>query len=56
MGEMADMMIDGTLCEYCGVYLEPGETVYQEGDKKKSRMPKDGTGFGCPVICKNCHK
>lgn len=22
MGEIADMMLDGTLCEGCGVYLE----------------------------------
>ena len=24
MGEMADMMIDGTLCHTCGVYLDTG--------------------------------
>lgn len=22
MGEMAEMMLDGTLCQYCGTYLE----------------------------------
>jgi len=26
MGEIAEMMLDGTLCEGCGVYLD-GETV-----------------------------
>ncbi|MFW5945044.1 MAG: hypothetical protein ACOCTU_07265 [Bacteroidota bacterium] len=26
MGEIADMMLDGTLCECCGVYLDPDET------------------------------
>ena len=25
MGEIADMMLDGTLCECCGVYIETGE-------------------------------
>ena len=24
MGEIADMMLDGTLCQGCGVYLEDG--------------------------------
>jgi hypothetical protein len=24
MGDMADMMLDGTMCEICGVYLEEG--------------------------------
>ena len=22
MGEVAEMMLDGTLCQYCGVYLD----------------------------------
>lgn len=25
MGEIADMMLDGTLCESCGVYMEGSE-------------------------------
>jgi hypothetical protein len=25
MGEIAEMMLDGTLCEQCGVYIEEGE-------------------------------
>lgn len=25
MGEIADMMLDGTMCQYCGVYLHEGE-------------------------------
>lgn len=28
MGEIADSMINGELCEECGVYLEPLEIVY----------------------------
>lgn len=38
MGEIADMMLDGTLCEVCGVYL---------GDD-------DGEGAGHPQRCKAC--
>jgi hypothetical protein len=26
MGEIADMMLDGTLCECCGEYIEDGES------------------------------
>ena len=25
MGEIAEMMLDGTLCEACGMYIEEGE-------------------------------
>lgn len=25
MGEYAEMLLDGTLCEHCGIYLEEGE-------------------------------
>ena len=40
MGDVADMMIDGTLCEGCGVYLE-GEY-------------KDGEPWGFPRLCGDC--
>ena len=39
MGDVADMMIDGTLCEGCGVYLE--------GDD-------DGKAWGFPRLCRDC--
>ena len=28
MGEIADMMLDGTLCEWCGVYIDGEEPGY----------------------------
>jgi predicted nucleic acid-binding Zn ribbon protein len=29
MGEIADMMLDGTLCIMCGVYIGEGDGVYR---------------------------
>jgi len=55
MGEIADAMINGELCHYCGVYLEPNETVYIEGTDKKVKMPINGDAFGSPVVCEDCH-
>lgn len=54
MGEIADSMINGELCALCGVYLEPGETVYIQSTNKKAKMPLDGSAFGCPVVCECC--
>jgi hypothetical protein len=54
MGEIADAMINGELCHYCGVYLEPNEEVYLESDGTKVNMPANGDAFGVPVICKEC--
>ncbi len=38
MGEIADMMLDGTLCECCGVYIDYGDADgfprYCEGCKQ----------------------
>ena len=60
MGEIADKMINGELCEWCGVYLAPEEHIYypkgEESDSYLlSKMPKNGTGFGTPVICADCY-
>lgn len=55
MGEIADSMIDGKACEECGVYLEPGETVYTAAGRIKRKMPKDGKSLGMPVICIDCY-
>lgn len=58
MGEIANKMINGELCQWCGVYLEPEETVYQVDENGENptayEMPADGTGFGVPVICEHC--
>lgn len=54
MGAIADQMINGEICALCGVYLEPGETVYHQHDNSKTKMPKDGSGVGIPVLCADC--
>lgn len=40
MGEIAEMMLDGTMCQQCGEWLNDGD----DGD--------DGEGF--PVSCESC--
>ena len=40
MGDVADMILEGILCEYCGVYIEDGECEL-EAD-------------GYPRLCSNC--
>ncbi len=57
MGEIADEMINGKMCSYCGCYLEPNELVFLQGVKTKNRakMPKDGSGMGAPVVCMGCN-
>lgn len=46
MGDISEMMLDGTLCEYCGCYIEEGEAegyprkctdCQEENSKKKKR-------------------
>ena len=59
MGEISDLMTDGSLCHYCGVYLEPKERVflvyYERKTNPQVRMPDDGSEFGVPVICYDCY-
>lgn len=53
MGEIAEMMLDGTLCEGCGVYL-PGEAL---GIPRRCRDCKRDAGKPPPdsrVACKTC--
>lgn len=42
MGEIADMMLDGTLCQECGVYIDqPGAGVPRScSDCKRDSTPK----------------
>lgn len=44
MGEIADMMIDGTLCVECGVYI-----TEEEHKANGIKMPAD-----YPIRCNNC--
>ena len=60
MGDIADMMLDGTLCEGCGVYL-PGNSQgipRKCHDCKKSERlqpQRDGLSHGM-IRCKKCGK
>ena len=44
MGQIADDMLDGTCCQWCGMYFE---------DKKN---PNELPVHGYPVVCKDCAK
>ena len=39
MGEIADMMLDGTLCEWCGAYLGEGDGFTRRCDGCKKDAP-----------------
>lgn len=54
MGEIADSMINGEVCAECGVYLEPGEKVFDQASGSKMNMPRDGSPMGFAVICSCC--
>lgn len=67
MGELSDMMLDGKLCEWCGAYIEPGETCFQvttlenssgeydNEEYKELKRPEDmRESLGFPVICSDC--
>lgn len=60
MGAIADTLINGEACTECGVHLEPRETVYLPTENGfnfvRDKMPSDGSGYGVPVICKDCYK
>ena len=53
MGDVAELMVNGDICQICGVYLHPSQKVYVYGVKVK--MPENGEGYGVPVTCKDCH-
>jgi hypothetical protein len=46
MGDIADAMLDGTLCEWCGCYVETGgqgfpmlcADCYREADPKQKKV------------------
>lgn len=39
MGDIADMVLEGILCQECGVYIEPKE---------------EGKAYDCPRTCQWC--
>jgi len=49
MGEIAEMMLDGTLCEWCGVYIEgdaPGYPRLCRDCASEKRKDERGKGNG----------
>ena len=59
MGEIADMMLDGTMCQVCGVWLEQDPVGYPvtcggcigEGlapEETPANKPKDPKTVACP--------
>lgn len=53
MGEIAEMMLDGTLCEGCGVYMgaDTGFPVRCAQCQNDGQVPRKGMKAECPV-CK----
>jgi Zn finger protein HypA/HybF involved in hydrogenase expression len=61
MGDIADMMIDGTLCEGCGVYIEgsgagfPRRCGACKTDSRANTQPRHSTPSNrAKVACKVC--
>ena len=51
MGEIADMMIDGTLCQSCGVFMGPGGGYPVSCHRcRKPAVPTTA----CPACGKKC--
>lgn len=48
MGEIAEMMIDGILCEDCGGFVGKDKLLDVDGDKI--------TGMGMPMKCEDCEE
>lgn len=57
MGEIADMMIEGILCEQCGVFLEGEPPGYPRlcGDCEKD-VPVDRVEIHKKIPCPICKK
>lgn len=56
MGEIAEMMLDGTLCEGCGVYL-PGDSdgiPRRCRDCRRPDRPLPTKPGGTKTACKTC--
>lgn len=51
---MADRMINGEDCQWCGVRLDENEKVFDTAGNCIGRMPEDGSGFGIAICCEDC--
>ena len=60
MGEIADMMLDGTLCQVCGGLMEdmsPSEEELAAAPKNKEGLPIiDRKAPGHPRTCEGCQE
>ena len=58
MGEIADMMLDGTLCERCGEYLgtDNGYPTYCASCANEIEVKFSGVGKKEKVSCPHCKK
>lgn len=55
MGDIADMMLDGTLCEGCGVYLGSGNGYPQYCSGCRQHHPTDYDNEA-KIVCPACGK
>lgn len=53
MGDIADMMTNGDLCEGCGGYFDPQDKVYTAG-ADEFRLYHEVCDWGIPVYHINC--
>ena len=61
MGEIADMMLDGTMCQLCGEWLHEGEDGPGYPGYCASCQPDDRPEYRTPthyrhVSCPTCHR
>ena len=55
MGEIADMMLDGTLCQVCGVYMGEGDgfpvtcRACSDGDEEPEMEKPKKKKHPCPI-------
>ena len=56
MGDIADMMLDGTLCEGCGEYLGDGNGYVRYCLSCTEDMPKPQQKTKNKIACPHCGK
>lgn len=63
MGEIADMMLDGTLCQSCGVYLEDSLPGFpqscadcQKAEELNEMLASESRNVSCPTCGKRVRR
>jgi len=54
MGDVADDMLDGTCCQFCGVFHDDIMNVSDEEIEKSREKPIKWVPQGFPWTCKDC--